>query len=1171
MNRFGTPRFPFGFCSLVFFTALSFSTLAIAQVGGSISGTVKDSSGGVVPGVSVEATNIVLGTKFDTVTDGQGLYNFPKLPVGRYDVTMTLEGFKPQKRAGIQVDADSALQFNAMLEVGEQSETVNVSVNAVRVDTVSTQLGEVVPSATMTSLSLNGRSYTDLLAIQPGVIPATTIQSNSVIMAGVTGPVAPSGGLNPGIVSVSGQRETANGFYVNGGDVQERMNGGTGVVPNLDSIEEFRLLTNNFDPEYGNYNGGIVNVVTKSGSDMYRGNLFEFFRNTNLDARNYFSPERAEFSQNQPGGTLGGPLKHGKIFFFGDYQATRTTQGIETGNVSVPSLQNRAGNFSDVADQLTGAVNGGNFANILSQRLGYTVTSGEPYYTPTCATTAQCVFPGAAIPQRAWSTPAQKMLQYVPSPNVGLSTLSTGAFAQTVVDNKGSFRLDGNTRLLGLLTGYYFQDNYTLDNPYPGQQGGANVPGFDAQTIGRAQLFSLGSSRTFGQNTVNDFHVSLTHNANNVGVPHGGAGVSLASQGFVTGPGTPGIVVLAPQFEGVENLVFNTFTMGVTITGVNQTGDTLHVSDSVSKVFGSHTVKYGGQYQFQQVRLEPNATFNGTFTFTGTETGSDFADFLIGAPSNYIQSSGGVFYLRNQYGGVFAQDSWRAKSNLTINYGVRWDIMAPWYEKDNQIQTIVPGQQSQVYPGAPLGLVFPGDPGISRGLSPTQWGNISPRLGFAYSPNEKTSIRGSWGLFYTAFQGLSAGIMYGVPPYGYNYLSPAPPLFDQPFITAADGTNNGQRFPQQFPAFGATPQKPITNIDWSQFLPVNADPFFGADNKTPYSSNFMFSVQRELAPNMVATVSYVGTRGHNMLVIQQANPGDPALCLSVSQPDQVAPGSATCGPFGENGVYTRKDGTVINGTRTVLGPDYGTVTKQTSIGYSRYNGLELNLHYTKGPASILAGYTYSKSVDVASNLGEQVNPFNVALSEAPSAYDMRHNFVLSYNYELPFENLFKSHNGWVSGWSLSGTTRLSSGFPVTLYNPTDTSLLGTFGNGVNNNLVDTPNYTPGCDLQINHDPAKGPAFNTACFSMPALGQLGNAPRRFFYGPGIENFDLTLIKHVKFDQKRDLELRLETFNLFNHPQFYGAGAVDGNIASPTFGNIEAAAAPRFIQLAAKFNF
>src|SRR5690349_263177 len=345
-------------CVVVCLLTLGASASSFAQVGGSISGTVKDPSGGVVPGASVAATNTVLGTEFNAVTDGQGRYTFPKLPVGKYDVTTVLEGFKPQKQAGIQVDADSALQINIALELGEQSETVTVSVNAVRVDTVSTQLGEVVPSQTMTSLSLNGRSYTDLLSIQPGVIPTTTIQPNSVIMAGVTGPVAPSGGLNPGIVSVSGQRETANGFYVNGSDVQERMNGGTGVVPNLDSIEEFRLLTNNFDPEYGNYNGGIVNVVTKSGSDQFHGAAYEFFRNTALDARNFFSPDRAAFNQNQPGGTFGGPIVKHKAFFFVDYEGTRTTQGIETGLIPVPTSAQRAGDFSATSNVLTGDVNG---------------------------------------------------------------------------------------------------------------------------------------------------------------------------------------------------------------------------------------------------------------------------------------------------------------------------------------------------------------------------------------------------------------------------------------------------------------------------------------------------------------------------------------------------------------------------------------------------------------------------------------------------------------------------------------------------------------------------------------------------------------------------------------------------------------------------------------------
>jgi hypothetical protein len=233
--------------------------------------------------------------------------------------------------------------------------------------------------------------------------------------------------------------------------------------------------------------------------------------------------------------------------------------------------------------------------------------------------------------------------------------------------------------------------------------------------------------------------------------------------------------------------------------------------------------------------------------------------------------------------------------------------------------------------------------------------------------------------------------------------------------------------------------------------------------------------------------------------------------------------------------------------------------------------LEVNLRYTKGPANIQTGYTLSKSVDVASNLGEQVNPFDIHLSEAPSAFDMRHNFVISYSYLLPVDSLFRRRNAFTEGWAVSGTTRFSSGFPVTLYNGADTSLLGTFGNGVNNYLLDTPDYTPGCDLKVNHDPSKGDAFNTTCFSLPALGSLGSAPRRFFYGPGIENFDVALLKDVSLGGTRKLQLRLEAFNVLNHPQFYGAGAVDGNITSQTFGQIVAAASPRLIQLAAKYTF
>lgn len=1157
-----------------------------AAVGGSISGTMKDSTGGVIPGVMLTATNTALGTSFKATTDARGHYSFPSLPVGRYDLTIECNGFQTQKKTNLVVDSDSALELNTTMELAGVTTEVSVSTaeefSQVHVETVATQLGEVVSDKKMTTLSLNGRSYTDLLPIQPGVTPITTMKPNSVIMAGVTGPIAPSGELNAGNVSISGQRESANGFMVNGSDVQEHMNGGTGVVPNLDSISEFRVLTNNFDPEYGNYNGGMINVVTKSGSDAIHGNAFHFLRNTALDARNFFAPERGDFKQNQYGGTIGGPIRKQKIFFFGDYQGTRTTEGVDTGLITVPTAGQRTGNLSDIGSDLAGSVNGSYWANLLSQKLGYAVRPGERYYTPACVNTSECVFPGAIVPQRAWSNPAQRLLQYIPVPNSGDGLYSTSAFAHTVRDDKASGRIDANTRW-GFWSAYYFLDDYRHSDPYPGQQGGASVPGFDALTTGRAQLIALSDTKAFGSNTINEFHFSITRNANDVGRPHGGTNVKISEQGFVTGPGTPGIVVQAPQFEGVENVVFNTFVMGVTITGVDQRNNTYHWSDNVSRVFGLHTIKVGGQFHYDQVNMHPNATFNGSFIFSGTETGSDFADFLLGIPSSYIQTSGGGFYLRNKYAGTYFQDSWKARPNLAVNYGLRWDLITPWYEKYNQLQTVIQGQKSVVYPGAPLGFVFPGDPGVSRGISPARNHNLAPRIGFAYSPNfnagllrtifgegGKSSIRASFGIFYTAFQGLSAGIMYGVPPYGYNYLSPAPPLFDKPFVTAADGADNGQRYPLPRPPLDASPEKPYSNINWANFIPINADPFFSNDNRVPYAENYMLSIQRELARNTLLTLSYVGNQAHHLLVMQQANPGNPSLCLGLSDPSQLAPGSPQCGPFAENGVFVRKNGSVINGTRGPLGPNFGTMTAQKTIANSNYNALEANVRYTGPRAEFLMGYTYSKSIDQGSNMGEQINPFDPGRSRAISSWDMKHNFVASYSYSLPLD-VFWRPNRLTQGWTISGITRFSTGFPVTLYNNTDTSLLGTFGNGVNNDLLDTPAFTTG-PLQIHTNPRDGkPAFNADLFDLPALGTLGTASRRFFYGPGIENFDMTLTKSLRLTDTKSMQFRFEAFNVFNHAQFYGPASVEGNITSAAFGQVVSAASPRLIQIATKFLF
>ena len=326
-----------------------------AATGGSISGTVADPSGAVVAGAALKLVNTAQQTIYQVVSDRQGLYSFPNLPVGHYDLTISAAGFSTQRKTNLTVDMDSAIRVDVAFVIGAEAASVMVtSSTGVAVDTVATHLGEVISGSQMTALPLNGRSYTDLLAIQPGVAPISTLLPNSVIMAGVTGSIDPSGDENPGNLSINGQRESSNGFMVNGVDVQEHMNGGTSIIPNLDSMEEFRVLTNNFDSEYGNYNGGMVTVVTKGGSNVFHGNAFEFFRNTALDARGYFDPTRSPFKQNQFGGTFGGPIKSDKVFFFVDYQGTRTEQGVSTGDISVPTLAQRAGTFND----LTGAVSG---------------------------------------------------------------------------------------------------------------------------------------------------------------------------------------------------------------------------------------------------------------------------------------------------------------------------------------------------------------------------------------------------------------------------------------------------------------------------------------------------------------------------------------------------------------------------------------------------------------------------------------------------------------------------------------------------------------------------------------------------------------------------------------------------------------------------------------------
>ncbi len=1114
----------------------------------SVTGEVHDTTGALIPGASVEVRGNSGEIVAATQSDDQGAFRISLPTAGNYHLEVKANGFLAYRAPLAISTATPATNMDVTLAVEGNSLTVEVTADALAAETTSTQLGEELNAKKMQAVPLNGRSFTDLMAVQPGIVPQNTAQPGAVIMTGVAS-TPPSGDANPGNLSISGQRESSNGFRVNGSDVEEDVNMGTSILPNLDSIDSFRVLTSNFDAEYGNSSGGQVLVNTKAGTEKMHGSAFEFLRNTAFDARNYFSADRAAYRQNQFGGTLGGtPFRAKSLTLFGDYQGTRLTEGIDTGNISVPSVAERGGDFSQ--NPLTGVVNGDSWAALLSTRLGRTVTAGEAYSS---------VFPGGQIPNSAWSAPAKSLLAYVPNPNAGDALFATSAEAETLTDNKGALRADWKHGK-GTLTAYYFLDAYSLDNPYPTATGGASVPGFDATSNGRAQLASLTHIATFGASTLNEFHLSYMRNDNAAGQPRGGVGPSLASQGFT------GIVALKPSTEGIENIAFNDFTMGVDTTALVQAENIYEVSDSFSRIVGGHGLKFGGEIHANQINTHPDVIFNGSFGFNGSETGLDFADFLLGVPSSYTQGQARDFYNRNLYMAAFAQDSWKATHELTVNFGVRWDRIRPWAEKFNQLQTLVKGEQSQVFPGAPEGLVFPGDPGVPNSLAPAR-NNFSPRIGIAWTPaftspsipdwmhglvgnTGQTSIRLGYGIFYTAYEGLSAGIMSANPPYGYTYTSAAPPLFESPFTVAATGADAGQRFPLQNVAFGASRARPNSTVDWSQFEPLVGIPAVDPRDVTPYAEHWMVSLERQLGNASLITMSYVGAASHHLLALEEANPADPALCLSL--------GSA-CGPFNEQAA------------RTEFGPAFGSVELQRTIANANYNALEAAVKYRSHGLEMLGSYTWSKSIDQSAGLPEPVNPIDPSLSRGLSSFDMRHNLVASFHYQLPALRSKGLIHAVDSGWAVAGIARFTSGLPVTLFNNNDTSLLGTIPNGINNNGVDTPDWS-GASLHLRTDPRDGAAvFDASQLTLPALGTMGNARRRFFSGPGMENLDATVSRSLLVKDDRSLEFRAEAFNVFNHAQFFGASAVEGNISSGSFGQAVNAMPPRLMQLALRFQF
>jgi len=1066
----------------------------------------------------------------------------------------------------------------------------------------------------MLALPLNGRSYLDLLGLQAGVAPGN---SNQAIQQ--DRPV--SGNLNPGNLSVNGQRETANAFLVNGGDVSEGRNLGAGLVPNLDSVEEFRLITNSFDAEYGKFSGAVMNAITKSGTNGFHGDVFEFLRNDKFDAKNYFAPGKSELRRNQFGYTLGGPIWKNHLFFFSDYQGTRQVQGAETGLVTVPTPAQLSGHIDPAAFMTTDSngnpvpttVDGAYWAQVLTQRLGYTVSQNEPYSIAGCTTPADaqagvCVFPGGVIPQPAFAKPVAGYLPFIPAPTLpgDVRNYSNNSQKNTVNDDKYGERVDFNNRKTGNWSWYYHLDNSNLHNALPSSF--PSVPGFPTTTPSRAQAFVMSNTKTFGATAVNEARFSFFRTVLHLDNP-AGSFADLPSLGFITGEGTLGIVPLPgyktylPQIT-LKNISLN---LGVPTLNTFQPNTTYMVSDVFSKTTGKHTWKFGGEFRYLQINERNYASPNGQFVFDGTVTGSDIADFLLGATSNiggngpYTQAALQLLDSRTRYGGAFAQDAWKVKPNLTLNLGLRWEVSMPFYDTQGKIQTFVPGQQSTVFPLSPTGLVFPGDKGIPKTLAPTDYNNFAPRLGLAYSPGfsdgalgkifggpGKTSIRAAYGIYYTSIEDLNLFYEVADAPFGLYWTAPVSVMFDEPFRIRANGQSLGQRFPFTAPIPGAPSN---ATLDFSVYEPMNYFPGYNKHNVLPYGEHFNLSIQRELSKSTVLTLAYVGTSGHHLITQNEANPGDPALCMQLNAEGAMdtTTGAVGCGPGNENDVFQRPDSSFVYSTRlrsstfpypiqgsnfcpgSALQVCFGSGNTNTlTTANSIYHAGQITVERRANDVTFLAAYTFSKAIDDSSAFGDLVNFFNPKLSRGLASTDVTHNFVASYVWAIPFDRLFPAGpKRLTQGWQMQGITRFATGFPIQMNeSDDDISLTGSSATDMPNRvgpvkIVNPRKANPNC-----------PSDNgTGCYFLPSafapnttLGTFGTANRRFFHGPGFNNTDFGFLKRTVIREQMAFDLRIEFFNIFNHAQFTNP---TGNINDSNFGIVTNARDPRIGQISAKF--
>ena len=1064
---------------------LAVPAIVSAQATGTITGVITDESGALMPGTVVQATNQDTGQVREATSGSEGLYTIPLVTPGAYRVNAALSGFRPLTRTGVRVAVSETARVDFRLAVGQMTESVDVLGEAPLIETGNATLGIVIDERKVIDLPLNGRNFTQLGTLIPGVVapPAS--------LGGATGDATPGGfGNLTGGFSVNGMRSQSNNFLLDGATNNDSFNTGFVLRPPPDAIQEFKILTHSYNAEYGRNAGSVVNVVTRSGTNSWRGSAWEFHRNEALEARNYFAPKdrpKPELNQHQFGASLGGPIVKNKLFAFGYYDGFRNQRGTTVTSVVLTDAQ-RTGNFS-----------GG--AAIRDPR------TGQP-------------FPGNIIPTERLDPIALRLLRdYIPSPNTGANRFTD---SPTVEDDRNQ---------IGLRVDYRINDQHSILGRYlrsGRQETNPTSPSIFSPAGNNQQAtlqdYMASDTYMFSSRAINVARIAY----NEIDAdPTVTSGETNDSVGLAVENRNPAAVGL--PFIGVSGF----FNLGdAQQPFAKRINKVVQFTDEFTFLTGRHSWKAGVDIRREQIQISFINRPNGDFTFTNTYTGNAAADFLLGMPAQFRQGAGDpVMNGTSLQYAAFVQDEFRLSPRLTLNLGLRYELARPFYEKDDKLNTFRPGVQSIRFPAAPAGLVYPGDPGISRGTYEADTNNFAPRVGVVWDPtgSGKTSVRAAWGMFYDLVPGQGDFFQAG------TLAPPFQPLTEVNFPTNA--TEPRFRDPLAGLATGPAGFPPgLIFIGW------------GSEFTTPVAHHYNLTVQRQIGDNIGVEVGYVGSRGYNMPMFLEVNPTTPNLV------------------------------TRTRGARRY--PAYSLVRPTFSEARSWYDSLQASarMRPTRG-LNFLASYTWGHALDHISGLNignaDQLRPVlpvtigddstieaALAREKGDALFDARHRFVLSFGWELPkLENRGSLARNVLGGWQLNGIFQKQTGFPLTVYDTVDVALMA---------LPNRPNRV--CDPNANAPNTTEQWFDTSCLQRLTVaanaGQMGDAGRNIVRGPGFVRTDLSLFKNIAIVRDHNLQLRIEGFNVFNQARF---GQPGGIIGSPLFGVITAAEEGRIVQLGVRYSF